>query len=140
MKKTIHKLLPETVYTQITYTGRTLSTCFQIKDKNKFDHQHDLVYHPKCPSELCDKNYVVECGRPIAERVKDHNERDHKSHLLKHSLETGDERVKSYDFSIIYKKFSGNKRKWKIAESLLIKPLRPTLSIHDKSVPLKLLN
>ena len=82
----------------------------------------------------------IKCGRPIAETVKDHNERDHKSHLLKHSLETGDERVKIYDFSIIYKKFSVNKRKWKIAESLLIKPLRPTLSIHDKSVPFKLLN
>ena len=33
MKKTIHKLLPETVNTQITYTGRKLSTYFQIKDK-----------------------------------------------------------------------------------------------------------
>ena len=38
MKKTTHKLLPETVNTQIAYTGRKLSTYFQIKDKNKFDH------------------------------------------------------------------------------------------------------
>ena len=33
MKKTIHKLLPETVNTQIAYTGRKLSNYFQIKDK-----------------------------------------------------------------------------------------------------------
>ena len=59
MKKATHKLLPETVNTQIAHTGRKLSTYFQIKDKNKFDHQHDLVYHAKCPSELCDESYVV---------------------------------------------------------------------------------
>ena len=62
MKKTVHKLLPKTVNTQIMYTGRKLSTCFQIKDKSKFDHQHDLVYHAKCPSELCNKNYIGESG------------------------------------------------------------------------------
>ena len=35
--KTVYKLLTETVNTQIVYTGRKLSTCFQIKDKSKFD-------------------------------------------------------------------------------------------------------
>ena len=129
MKKTIHKLLPETINTQIAYTGKKLSTCFQIKDKSKFDHQRDLVYHAKCPSELCDENYIGECGRRMAERVKDHNRRDHKSYILKHSLETGHEHV-------ISRNFNGNKRKRKIAESLLIKQLRPTLNIHNKSVPL----
>ena len=72
--KTVLKLLPETVNTQIIYTRRKLSTCFQIKDKSKFDQQYDLVYNAKCPSELCDENYVSECGRRITERVKDHNE------------------------------------------------------------------
>ena len=138
MKKTVHKLLPETVNTQIVYTGRKLSTCFQVKDKSKFDHHYDLVYHAKCSSELCDKNYIGESGRRIAERIKDHNGRDHKLHILKHSLETEHEHVKSSDFLIISKNFNGNKRKF--AESLLIKKLRPTLNIHDKSVPLKLVN
>ena len=72
--KTVLKLLPETVNTQIIYTRRKLSTCFQIKDKSKFDQQYDLVYNAKCPSELCDENYVSESGRRITERVKDHNE------------------------------------------------------------------
>ena len=103
-------------------------------------HQHDLVYHAKCPSQLRDKYYVGESGRRIAERVKDHNGRDHKSRILKHPLENGHERVKISDFSVIYKSFNGNKRKQKIAESLLNKQLRSTLNIHDESVPLKLLN
>ena len=62
------------------------------------------MYHATCPSELYDENYIGKTCRPIAERVKDHNGRDHKSHILKHSL-----------FSI------KNKRKQKISESLLIK-------------------
>ena len=67
MKETIHKLLPETVNTEIAYIERKLITCFQIEGKNKLDHQHDLVFHAKCPSELCDENYVGESGRHIAE-------------------------------------------------------------------------
>ena len=62
MKKTVHKMLPKTVNTQIMYTGRKLSTCFQMKDQSKFDQQHDLVYHSKCPSELRNKNYIGESG------------------------------------------------------------------------------
>ena len=56
MKKAVHKLLAETADTQIAYTGRKRSTCFQIKDKRKFYHQHYLVYDAKCPSELYEKN------------------------------------------------------------------------------------
>ena len=82
----------------MAYTGRKLSTCFQIKHKNKFYHQSGLVYYAKCPSEICDENYVGESGRRIAERVIDHNGRDHKSHILKHSLEIGHERVKKFWF------------------------------------------
>ena len=41
---------------------------------------------------------------------------------------------------MIFKNLNGNKRKQKIAESLLIEQLHPTLNIHDKSVLLKLFN
>ena len=43
------------------------------------------MYHEKCPSELCDKNYIGGSGQGILESVKDHNGRDHKSYILKHS-------------------------------------------------------
>ena len=78
MKKTVHKVLPETVNTQTAYTERKLSTFFQIKDKSKFDHQHDFVYNVKCPNELCDKKFTGKSCTCIAERVKVHNGRDHK--------------------------------------------------------------
>ena len=78
----------------------------------------NAAFHAKCPSELCGENYTDESSRRIAERVKDHNGRDHKSHILKHSLKTAYEHVASFDFWIISKNFNGNKRKLKFAESL----------------------
>lgn len=60
MKKTVLKFLPETVHTQIVYTGRKLCTYFQMKGKSKFDHLHDLLYHAKYHCELCNENYIGE--------------------------------------------------------------------------------
>ena len=62
MKNTVNKSLAGNVSTQIAYAGRKRSKCFQIKDNNKFDHQHDLVYHAKCPTELCDENCIDGSG------------------------------------------------------------------------------
>ena len=61
------------------------------------------MYDAKCPSELSDKNYIDKGGRHIAEREKDHNRRDHKSHILKHLLETEHELVTSSGVRIISK-------------------------------------
>ena len=72
-----------------------------------------------------------ESGKRIAEIIKYHNGRDHKSHILKHLLETGYEHLASSSFSVISKNFNGNKRRRKITESLLIKQLRPTLNVHN---------
>ena len=121
MKNTVHKLLPETVNTQITYTRKTMSTYFQIKAKSKFDHHHHD--HAKCLSKLCDEDYIGESGRRITKQVKDHNRRDCKSHILKHSLESGHEHVASFGFSIICNKVKWKQMKAKIDESLLIKQL-----------------
>ena len=84
----------------------------------------------------CRENYISESGRRISKRIKDHNSKDLKSHILGHSVESGNENV-SYEDS---KNFNNNHCKRKIAESLLIKGKRPTLNTHDKSVPLKLFN
>ena len=79
-----------------------------------------------------------ESGRRISERIKDNNGRDLKSHILRHTVESGHANVSYEDFKIIAKNFNNNLRK--IAESLLIKEKRPTLNTHHISVPLKLFN
>ena len=46
--------------TKIVYTGTKLGFNFQIKDKTKFYHKHDLVYYVKCPE--CQEDYIREIG------------------------------------------------------------------------------
>ena len=53
MGKRLNVVLPRNVKLRTCYTGKRLSSCFKIKDKKKFDHEHNLVYHVKCPEELC---------------------------------------------------------------------------------------
>ena len=89
MERRISKLLPPEIKTQVAYTGKKLSTCFNVKDQSKFEHQHDVVYYADCPNEKCRENYIGESGRRISERIKDHNGRDLKSHILRHSVESG---------------------------------------------------
>ena len=79
--------------------------------------------------------------RQITERIKDHNGRDHTSHVLKHSIEKSHKNVNTVDFKkIIDKNFHNNKRKRKTAEALWIKDLRPPLNTQEKSIPFKLFN
>ena len=117
-----------------------MNTCFNVKDQIKFEHQREEVYYADCPNEKCRENYIGESGRRISERIKDHNGRYLKSHILRHSVESGRANVSYEDFKIIAMNFNKNHCKRKIAELLLFKERRPTLNTHDKSVPLKLFN
>ena len=56
--------------------------------------------------------------------------------MVKYNIETPHTDVNTADFKIINMNFSNNKRKRKIAESLWIKDLRPTLTVQEKSIPL----
>ena len=51
MKRRISMLLPPEVKTQVTYAGKKRSTCFNVKDQSKFEHQHNVVYYADCPNE-----------------------------------------------------------------------------------------
>ena len=83
-----------------------------------------MVYCADCPNETCRENYIGESGRRISKRIKDHIGRDLKSHILRHSVESGHVNVSYEDFKIIVKNFNNISRKSKTAESLLIKEKR----------------
>ena len=140
MKRYVSKLVPEHTKLEITFTGKKLNSCFSIKNKAKFEHQHDLVHYVKCRKPSCRDNYVGKIGRRLIERIKDHSGRDHTSHMVKHNIETSHTDVNTANFKIIDIDFNNNKRKQKIAELLWIKDLRPTLNVQEKSIPLKLFN
>ena len=44
LKTALHRSLTNNIETKVLYTGMRLGSNFQIKDKTKFDHKHDLVY------------------------------------------------------------------------------------------------
>ena len=81
-----------------------------------------------------------ESDHRITERIKDHNGRDHTKQIWNHSIEKTHKNVNTIDFKIIDNNFYNNKQKRKIAEALWIKDLRPTLSMQEKSIQLKLFN
>ena len=97
-----------------------------------------MVYYADYPNETCRENYIGENGRRFSVRIKDHNGRDLKSHILRHYVESGHGDASYQDFKIIAKNFINNFWKLKFAESLLDKEKRPTLNTYDEFVPLKL--
>ena len=76
MKRRVKTLLPTNIRTKIAFTGSRLSTCFQVGDKTKFEHNHDIVYHGTCLETGCPENYIVVAARRISEWVKDHSGKD----------------------------------------------------------------
>ena len=108
MKRRISKLLPPEIKAEVAHTGKKLSTGFSIKDQSKFEHQHGMIYYADCPNETCRKNCIGEEGRRISERIKNHNSRDLRSHILKHSVEFEHANVSYEDFRIIAKIFNNN--------------------------------
>ena len=63
LKRNLKSLLPSTVKAYIDFTGKKLSTCFQIKDQTKFELKHDIIYLATCPEGNCSENYIGESGR-----------------------------------------------------------------------------
>ena len=88
MNKSVNKLLPNNTITEVTFKSTKLSSCFSVKDKIDFEHNHDLIYHMKCPEPTCIDDYVGQSAGRIVERIKDHNDRNHISHVLKRSVES----------------------------------------------------
>ena len=100
----------------ISYTGKKLSTCFNVKDKTVFNHEHDIVYYAKCPEESCSYVHVGQSGRRVLERVKDHNGRHTSSYIFKHSVAVDHQFVSCDDLRIfgrITVIINGNRTLWK---------------------------
>ena len=51
MRKQVNRVLPDDVKMIVSYTGKKLSTCFNVKNKTVFNHEHDIIYYAKSPEE-----------------------------------------------------------------------------------------
>ena len=92
-----------------------------------------------CPDPNCNETYVGATARRLFERIKDHNGRDRKSHVIKHSIASKHKEVKKDDF-IILNRNQGHYKKLKLSEALEIKRQKPSLNVQEKSAPLFLFN
>ena len=114
MNKCVNKLLPNNTKIEVAFKSTKLSSCFNVKDKTDFEHNHDLIYHAKCPEPTCIDDYVGESACQITERIKDHNGRNHTLQVWSHSIEKSHKNVNTIDFKIIDKNVHSNNRKRKI--------------------------
>ena len=136
LKRNLKSLLCSTVKANI---GK-LSTCFQIKNQTKFERKHDIVYLRTCPEDNCSENYIGESGCWISKRLIDHNGKDLKSHIFKHSSEKCHQHFHTNSFKVIGNGFKNNPFKRKVSEVLIIKQIKPSLNVQEKSIELKLFN
>ena len=118
-------------------------------DKNKQTIQTDVKFESKDKSYLlllpyqednCSENYIRESGHRISERIINHNGRDQRSHIFKHSSEKCRQHFHTISFKIIGNGFKNNSFKRKVSEALLIKQVKLSLNVQEKSIELKLFN
>ena len=67
LKRNLNKHVPDNIKTQVNFTGQKLSTQFNIQDRTKFGHKHDVIYFGKCPEQNCTDNYLGQFARRTSE-------------------------------------------------------------------------
>ena len=139
LKRTVENNSRNNINLQVTYKPSKLSSRFKVKDKIRFEHQHNVSYHVKCPNKNCNSNYVGQTKCRIMKRTLQHKEKDNASHILQHSKTTKHRRVNISDVKIIGKGYSSNFKR-RISESLFIKEIAPDLNKQKDAFTLKLFN
>ena len=82
----------------------------------------------------------MDSPRRISERKIDHNGRDQKSHIFKHRYEKCNQHFHTNSFKLIGNGFKNNSFKRKVSEVLLIKQIKPSLNVQEKSIELNFFN
>ena len=126
MKKIVSNSLENGVKPKVVYNWAKLSL-----------YKSDLVYKCTCPQIDCNESYISETERRFEECIIDHDKRDKKSHMYKHSRENSHPHVWLDNFQVNGRNYV-NHIKRKIGEALLINELKPSLNKQDKLFPLKL--
>ena len=116
-----------------------MGSFFQIKDKTKWEHESNLIYHYGCQfSESCICNnvseYVGETNVRIGTRLHEHVT---KSSAIHDHLQNHSHAANNSNFKILARGFDKYKDR-KIAEALYIKDIHPSLNRQVKSHKLEL--
>ena len=110
-----------------------------VKDPIPQKYKSDLLYKCTCPQIHCNESYIGKTERRLEEHIMDHNKRDKKSHIYKHSSKNSHLHVRLDNFQIVGRSY-GSRIIRKNGQALLINELKPSLKKQDKSFPSKLFN
>ena len=113
MKKIVSNSIEGGVGPKVVYNSAKLSQCFNVKDPVPQKYKRNLVYKCTCPQIDCNESYIGETEKHFEERIIDHNKRDKKSHIYKHSSENSHPHVWLHNFQIVGRNH-GNRVKRKI--------------------------
>jgi hypothetical protein len=138
IKNTVNKD-QDKVSVSTMYRSKRLSTKFNIKDKTKLEHMHNVVYHVNCPNKKCKSHYGGQTKCRMEKRGNQHREKDKKSHVYQHTIMTKHKRVSIKDFKILGQGYRSDFRR-RISESLFVKKLKPDLNIQKDAYRLALFN
>ena len=138
-KKYLKGALPETVKPRFTYKGTRLGSFFRIKDKIKWEHESNLVYHYGCQfSNVCTctniSEYIGETNVRIGTRSHEHLNK--RSAIYDH-LQNNHHDADDSNFRILARGYDKYKDR-KTAEALYIKDKSPHLNTQVKSHKLEL--
>lgn len=137
-KRSLQKLLPETVKPEISVKGRKVSSYFPLKDKVDDKHTSGFIYEFKCNRfKKCTGSYIGETGRRKEKRIHEHGHTDKNSAILKHSNKTKHAKAKDKNFTILTKNYSHWRRR-KICEAMYIRDKKPLLNKQVDSYKLSL--
>ena len=139
LQRNVERNLNGKVKLRTTYTPCKLGSRFPVKDREKLIHQHNVTYHVTCANKKCESTYVGETKRRMFTRIMEHNSKDAKSHVLRHSKKTKHRRVFLPNVEIIGRGYKTNFKR-KVSEALFIKQLKPDLNMQKDAFKLKLYN
>ena len=93
LRNTLKSVIPANNTRKIIFTGTKSASKFNIKDKIRKEHKHDLIYKAQCPNINCDETYIGNIEWRFSERIIDHSGSDDKSHLYEHAEKTSHENM-----------------------------------------------
>ena len=103
----------------VIYTGTKLES--HLTSKILLQKGTIMNYHAVCPEDNCNEDDIGECAKRLEERTQDHNGRDKNSHMLRHSIKSGHDKVLESDFQINGKGYRYHTGRRKNSEALFMK-------------------
>lgn len=133
-KQFINRYFPHINFTTIFKTPMEIRNLFPFKDKTPLLSRSNIVYKIKCDN--CNGFYIGKTKRCLGIRIKEHQDENSNSSILKHAKDTGHQ-INWDQVEILDR--ADNDKLLLLKESIYIQNLNPTLNIHTQTASFSLI-